>query len=70
MAVVRIVTTDLVSQQLHAQALKENRTLSKMGEILLRESLERRREASASTAKIVAAIRGQADSSYSPDAGA
>ena len=59
MAVIRIVTTDMVSQQLHAQALKENRTLSKMGEILLRKSLERRREASASTQQIVSLLRGK-----------
>jgi hypothetical protein len=66
MALIRITTTDLLAQQLHSQAARENRTVSKMGEICLRESLERRREASASTEKLVAMIKGQAD--YSPDA--
>jgi hypothetical protein len=66
MPLIRITTTDLLEQQLHSQAVRENRTVSKMGEILLREGLQRRREASASTERIVRAIRGEAD--YSPDA--
>ena len=37
----------------------ETACLSAMGLILLREGLERRREANASTAKLVAAIRGE-----------
>jgi hypothetical protein len=47
MAVIRIVATDMVSQQIHAQALKENRTLSAMGQVLLREALDARRSAAA-----------------------
>ena len=52
MATIRIVATDLVAQQLHQQALIENRTLSAMGLILLREGLEQRRAEQASREKV------------------
>jgi hypothetical protein len=62
MPVVRIVATDLVAQKLHAQALKENRTLSAMGLLLLREGLEQRAAAAkqvTDVSSLVAAIRGE-----------
>jgi hypothetical protein len=62
MAVISIVATDMVAQQVHAEALKENRTLSAMGQILLRESLERRRAEKmqvAEVARLAAVIRGE-----------
>jgi hypothetical protein len=62
---IRIVTTPMVEQKLRALALKESRSVSQMGAILLAESIERRREASASTERIVRAIRGEAN--FSPD---
>jgi hypothetical protein len=45
MPVVRIIASDLVSDQVHREALKENRTLSAMGQVLLREALSARRSA-------------------------
>ena len=52
MATIKIVATDLVAQQLHQQALKENRTLSAMGLILLREGLEQRRAATSQVSEV------------------
>jgi hypothetical protein len=43
----------MVAQQVHAEALKENRTLSAMGQLLLRESLDRRREERANRESVV-----------------
>jgi hypothetical protein len=64
MSLIRIVASDLVSDQVHREALKENRTLSAMGLVLLREALAARRAAAtqiAEVSKLVATIRGQAD---------
>jgi hypothetical protein len=58
MAVIRIVCTDWTAQQLRAQALKENRTLSAMGAICLSESLENRRSTSAATERLVRVLKG------------
>ena len=52
MATIKIVATDLVAQQLHQQALKENRTLSAMGLILLREGFEQRRAATSQVSEV------------------
>jgi hypothetical protein len=43
MATIRIVASDWDAKKFHDEALRENRTLSAMGLILLRESLDRRR---------------------------
>lgn len=61
MALIRITTTDLLAQQLHSQAVRENRTTSKMGEIILRQGLEERRAVAAATSQLVAVIKGQTD---------
>ena len=44
MALLRIVAPDHVVEQLHREALRDNRSDSAMGLICLRESLDRRRE--------------------------
>jgi hypothetical protein len=62
MSLLRIVASDLIIDQVHREALKENRTLSAMGLILLRESLDRRRAAATQideVSKLVASIRGE-----------
>jgi hypothetical protein len=67
MATIRIVATDLVAQQLHQQALIENRTLSAMGRILLREGLEQRRAEQASREEVsVSALCFNTDNSTAP----
>jgi|HubBroStandDraft_6_1064221.scaffolds.fasta_scaffold1109821_1 hypothetical protein len=45
MPMIRITTSDYLAQMLHAQAVRENRTDSKMGELILRQGLEERRTA-------------------------
>ena len=57
MAVIRIVTTDCIAQQLHAEAVRENRSLSKMGELCLRESLDRRRDERANRAEVARLVQ-------------
>jgi hypothetical protein len=59
MPMIRITTSDHLAQMLHSQAVRENRTTSKMGEILLREGLEARRQTSAGTQKLVSLLRGE-----------
>lgn len=49
MATIKIVASDWDAKKFHDEALRENRTLSAMGLILLRESLDRRREQKAQT---------------------
>ena len=57
MAVIRIVTTDWIAQQLHAEAVRENRSLSKMGELCLRESLDRGRDERANRAEVARLVQ-------------
>jgi hypothetical protein len=57
---VRCVVTPLVEQRLRALALKESRSVSQMGAIILAEGIERRREAATSTERLVRMIKGQA----------
>jgi hypothetical protein len=59
MAMIRITTSDHLAQMLHSQAVRENRTVSKMGKIILRQGLEERRLANASTQQIVRILRGE-----------
>jgi hypothetical protein len=49
MSLLRIVASDLISDQVHREALRENRTLSAMGLVLLREALAARRAKDADT---------------------
>jgi hypothetical protein len=44
MPLIRIIASDFVPDELHREALRENRAVSAMGQILLRESLDLRRE--------------------------
>jgi hypothetical protein len=64
MPLIRIVATDLVADQLHREALKDNRTASQMGLVLLREALSARQSAQHQVdevRKLAAVIKGQAD---------
>jgi hypothetical protein len=53
MSLIRIVDpSGVVARQLHQESLRENRAVSAMGLILLRESLDARREKRTSTAEV------------------
>jgi hypothetical protein len=66
MAMIRITTSDHLAQMLHSQAVRENRTVSKMGEIILRQGLEERRSAASQVeqvAKLTRVLRGEVEAS-------
>jgi hypothetical protein len=58
---IRLRLPEYQGQQIHELALRESRSQSSMISILVAESLAARQSTSASTAKLVAMIKGQAD---------
>jgi hypothetical protein len=53
MPLIRIVATEWTEQQLHAEALRESRTASAMGQTLLREALDARKARAAEQAELL-----------------
>jgi hypothetical protein len=55
----RVQLSVLEGREIYALTLKENRSQSATVSLLVREALEQRRTASASTAKLVSILRGE-----------
>jgi hypothetical protein len=58
---VRLLLDPATASQLHQLSLRESRSLASTCMVLIKESLANRRSVSASTERLVRAIRGQAD---------